>query len=339
MAETVGLNQNIVSAFTRIGTEAKGDTPREILKNAGLDFTVEKRHLYDNKGNQLPGGHRVVTRTDTNQPLGVVSKKYETFQNSQVMGLFAELCRDTGAKIDRIGAVDNGRQIFMSFRNPEGLSFANGSEQEEYDIYWYLLSSHDGSMGLKLFPSPVRLFCANQGAMLHSFLLRNGINPRKLSIRHSALMDLRLEDLKMNLGIINDLSHAFVEEQAMLINQSMDMGDRVEYYIDVLGLSQNETMLKGGKDYDANNPFGLGTRANNTLDVLMELENSTTNTVGNMGGTKFQAYSAVTEYLDHRWTMDKDGKLLVPNEKRVESAVMGPGARMKAQAYEKILVA
>ena len=109
MAATVGLNQSIVSAFNRIGTEAKGDTPREILKNAGLDFTVEKRHLYDNKGQRLPGGHRVVTRTDTNQPLGVVSQKYETFQNSQVIGLMAELCRDTGAKIDRIGAVDTNR--------------------------------------------------------------------------------------------------------------------------------------------------------------------------------------------------------------------------------------
>ena len=291
MAETVGLNQNIVSAFNRIGTEAKGDTPREILKNAGLDFTVEKRHLYDHRGNRLPGGHRVVTRTDTNQPLGVVSEKYETFQNIQVINLMGELCQDTGTQIDRIGAVNNGSQLFMSFRNPEGLSFGHGDAQEDFDVYWYLLSSHDGSMGLKLFPSPVRLNCANQGAMLHAFLLRHGINPRKLSIRHSALMGLRIDELKSNLNIINDLSHAFVEEASGLLNASMEMGDRVEYYIDVLGLSQNETMLKGGKDYDANNPFGLGTRANNTLDILMELENSTTNTVGEMGGTKWQAYT------------------------------------------------
>tara|TARA_R110002020_G_scaffold29528_7_gene93072 strand:+ start:4233 stop:5252 length:1020 start_codon:yes stop_codon:yes gene_type:complete len=339
MAGTVGLNQNLISAFSRIGQEATGDTSKEILKNAGMDFKVQKQHLYDNMGQTLETGYRRLVRTDTNQTLGVVSKKYEIFQNSQVMDLFSQVCKQSGAKIDRIGMIENGAKIFMSFRNPEGLSFGHGEGQEDFDIYWYLLSSHDGSTGIKLFPSPVRLNCANQGAMLHAFLLRNGINPRKLSIRHSNLIDVRVDQLMENLGIINDLSYAFVEEASGLLNSSMGMGDRVEYYIDVLGLSQNDTMLKGGKDYDANNPFGLGTRANNTLDVLMDLENSTTNTVGEMGGTKWQAYNVVTEYLDHRWTMDKEGTLLVPNEKRVQSAVMGPGARMKAQAYEKILVA
>ena len=35
--------------------------------------------------------------------------------------------------------------------------------------------------------------------------------------------------------------------------------------------------------------------------------------------------------------MDKDGKQLVENEKATESAVMGPGMRMKARAYELLV--
>jgi len=338
MAETVGIpTTEILSAFNRVGQEAVGSTGMEVLRNAGMDYRVAMRPIHDANGNAMDTGYRVITRTDTGQALGVTSKKYGIFQNSQMIDLIDRLCNHTGAQIDRIGQVDNGAKVFMSFRNPEGLSFANGDAQEDYDIYWYLISSHDGSTGLKMFPSPVRLFCNNQASILQAFFARNGIDARSLSIRHSNLLDTRVDDLLANFHLINNAAETFVEEASGLLSVNMGMADRIEYYINVLGLTQNEDLLAGGKDYDPNNPFGLGTRANNTLDVLMDLETSDTNTVGDMNDTAYQAYNVVTEYIDHRWTMDKDGKQLVENEKATESAVMGPGMRMKAKAYELLV--
>ncbi|MAK37236.1 MAG: hypothetical protein CMC15_13870 [Flavobacteriaceae bacterium] len=337
---SVGLTTGLISAFNRIGQEAKGNTGKEILRNAGMDFRVEKTPLFDSTGTELKCGYSRLSRNDTGQTLGVVSNKYKVFQNQEMMNLFEEVCHQSGAKIDRIGMVNGGEKVFMSFRQPEGFSFGDvGNAEEQIDAYWYLISSHDASTGLKLFPSPVRLACSNQFGMLNGFLRRNGVDPRKLTIRHSNLMNVRVDEMLENLNMVNHLTQAFVQEAAGLINIEMEQNDRIEYYIDVLGLTQKDEMLKGGKDYDANNPYGLGTRANNTLDILMELEKSDTNNVGDMAGTRWQAFNTVTEYIDHRWTMDKEGKDgLTSNNKRVESAVIGPGMRMKNRAYELLTV-
>ena len=338
-SRTVGLTTGLISAFNRIGQEAKGNTGKEILKNAGMDFTVVKTPLYDSNGTALKCGYSRLSRNDTGQTLGVVSNKYKVFQNHEMMGLVETVCERSGTQIDRIGMVNGGEKIFMSFRQPEGFSFGNrGNAEEQIDPYWYLISSHDASTGLKLFPSPVRLACSNQFGMLNGFLRRNGVDPRTLTIRHSNLMNVRVDEMLDNLNMINHLTQSFVEEAAGLINIEMKEHDRISYYIDVLGLSQKDEMLKGGKDYDANNPYGLGTRANNTLDILMDLEKSDSNNVGDMAGTRWQAFNTVTEYLDHRWTMDMGGKVLVSNEKRVESAVIGSGMRMKNRAYEILTV-
>ena len=334
---SVGLTTGLISAFNRIGQEAKGETGQEILANAGMDFKVVKSPLFDSSGNAIKGcGYSRLSRDDTGQTLGVVSNKYQVYQNQQMMDLFETVCQSTGAKIDRIGMVNGGQKVFMSFRQPEGFSFGNG---EEIDAYWYMMSSHDASSGLKLFPSPVRLACSNQFGMLNSFLQRNGIDPKTLTIRHSNLMDVRVDQMLDNLNIINHLTENFVKEASGLINIEMNQDERISYYIDVLGLNQNaDIMDPKSKDYDATNPYGLGTRANNTIDVLMDLEQSETNNVGDMAGTRWGAFNAVTEYIDHRWTMDKAGKELVANDKRVESAVLGSGMRMKNRAYELLTV-
>ena len=50
-----------------------------------------------------------------------------------------------------------------------------------------------------------------------------------------------------------------------------------------------------------------------------------------MNGTAWGAFITVTEYLDHEWCYNKDGTV---NDKRVESAILGPAARMKNKAWE-----
>ena len=106
----------------------------------------------------------------------------------------------------------------------------------------------------------------------------------------------------------------------------MDIGQRTEFYIDAMGLKTDEKLVD-----KANNPTGLTTRGNNTLDRLFELEEADTNTANGMAGSAWASFNVVTEYLDHAWVYDRKGEKV--NEKRVESALLGTGMRTKDRAW------
>ena len=67
---------------------------------------------------------------------------------------------------------------------------------------------------------------------------------------------------------------------------------------------------------------------------LIEIEGYERNNIGVMNNTQYQAYNVVSDYIDHAWTVDKTGKI---NEKRVESAIIGPKARTKSKAWETLM--
>ena len=76
----------------------------------------------------------------------------------------------------------------------------------------------------------------------------------------------------------------------------------------------------------------MTTRGQNTLSRLLELETAETNTTGGIGGTAWGVFNTVTEYLDTQWVYDRKGEKV--NEKRVESALLGTGMRMKDRAWQ-----
>ena len=328
-----GLTGNMIGAFNRIGQKAKGSSPEEILENANMNFRVVKTPLYDSTGTALKSQYCRTARSDTGDTLGVVSRSYVPHHPIDLVNLADKAGLLSG--IDRIGMVKNGQKVFMSFKMPEGFSFGHGSAEEQIDIYWYLMSSNDGSMAVKLVPSPVRLICDNQFPMLHGFLTNQGINPNILSMRHSSIISQREDSLLKVLNIGDGLIKNFAEQASQLLTVQMEQHDRIEYYIDVLKINQNSEVMKGGKEYDATNPYGLGTRGNNTIDKLLELEEAPTNTVGDMYGTALGAFNTVTEFIDYEWTYNKDG---TPNEKRMESAVLGPAAAQKNRALQLLTV-
>ena len=114
-----------------------------------------------------------------------------------------------------------------------------------------------------------------------------------------------------------------------MMTVEMDMGDRTEFYIQHLGLKRDDDLID-----KVENPFGLATRGKNILKTLADLEGQEQNQIGDMNNTLWQALNVVTDFIDHEWVTTKDGKV---NEKRVDSAIYGPGQRMKLKTYKSAL--
>jgi phage/plasmid-like protein (TIGR03299 family) len=318
----------IPAAFDMIGQEAKGETGMEVLKNAKMDFTINTEPLYDSKGNELKTKFMRVFREDTNHTLSVMTKTYNVLQNSELVGIADRLIPTGNIDFDRIGMVNNGERLFVSFHTPDTYTFQNGDVDETLESYFYLQNTNDGSGGVKIVPSPRRLFCKNQSSLLEGFLKRIGIDSKMLVIRHSSLMHGKIDELILALGLVNQAIEQYAVESEMLLATEMKVGERTEYYIDTLGLKVEEELIS------SDNPYGLGTRGKNTLEQLIEIEGYERNNIGVMNNTQYQAYNVVSDYIDHAWTVDKTGKI---NEKRVESAIIGPKARTKSKAWETLM--
>ena len=321
------MTRNLMSSYMLLGKEAQGTTAQEVLQNAGLDFTVSKHPSgYMNHEGRFVGnpGHFVTVRDDTGLPLGQVGKSYTVYQNEDAIRICDPLVGEGLIEYDRIANIDVGRKFMASMRMPEGFSIAGWDDVEQYI---YIINSHDGSSGIRVIPANFRLACSNQFAYLDSLLRKAGINPRLLSIRHSSKISERVSELREALKIVDHLNETFAHTAEDMMKVELELADRIGYYIDAVGLKTDEELID-----KVENPYGLTTRGRNTLDRLLELETSETNTTGGIGGTVWGSFNTVTEFLDHGWVYDRKGEKV--NEKRVESSLLGTGMRMKDRAWQ-----
>ena len=315
-------------AYALLGQQAEGTTAEQVLANAGLDFTVEKapagymNHLGDFVHHK---GHSVTYRDDTGQALGNVGSGYPVKQNVDVLEVFDRLVGKGKVEYDRIGMIDGGRKNFASMKMPEGFTIAGW---DDIDQYLYAIWSHDGSSGVRFLPTNIRPQCTNQFAYLERLMRDAGNNPRSLSCSNSSMIDIRINQALEALKVTDHLNQHFASQASRLMEVEMEIGDRIQYYIDAMGLKTDDELI-----HKTDNPLGLTTRGNNTLDRLLELERTENNTTGGMAGTAWQSFNTVTEYLDSQWVYDRKGEKV--NQKRVESALLGTGMRTKDRAWRE----
>lgn len=96
-------------------------------------------------------------RTDHNIPLGVVKSKYTPVQNKEAFAFFDDAIGKNAAIWQTAGFFGNGERIFVSAKLPDNI-LVNGDPVENYLVF---TNSHDGSSGVKILFTPIRVVCQN----------------------------------------------------------------------------------------------------------------------------------------------------------------------------------
>lgn len=96
-------------------------------------------------------------RTDYNIPLGVVKSKYTPVQNKEAFTFFDDAIGKNAAIWQTAGFFGNGGRIFVSAKLPDNI-LVNGDPVENYLVF---TNSHDGSSGVKILFTPIRVVCQN----------------------------------------------------------------------------------------------------------------------------------------------------------------------------------
>ena len=139
-------------------------TSEEAIREAGLDWEVEKRDVYwksqSEEGDnfvEIPNRCTLVRSTDE-KPLSLVSKNYSILQNSKAFEFFDPLIKQGYAEYETAGSLREGRKIWVLARIKESFQIGPGDEIRQYVM---LCNGHDGNTGVMVQPTPIRVVCDN----------------------------------------------------------------------------------------------------------------------------------------------------------------------------------
>ena len=141
---------------------------REALELAGLDWQVESRNIYSGTGALIPG-YRANVRSTDDAVLGVVSDRYRIVQNEEAFQFTDDLLGE-GVTYETAGSLQGGK----------------------------IFNSHDGSSGVKVAMTPIRVVCQNT--------LNLALNTAKRSwtARHTENVLLRVQDARETLQLASN---------------------------------------------------------------------------------------------------------------------------------------
>lgn len=179
-------------------------TAAEAAEAGGLNFTVEKRDLFfatQHDGMQPVGDRAVIVRTDTQEPLGIMSKDYPILQFREAFD-FMDTVNPTYVAA---GALRGGRQGFLVVKAPTQIAILDG--EDPHDMYMVLRTSHDGTRAVEVSIMPLRQRCMNQLA-LNSF---SRDVPHRWSIPHTSSMRTKLAEAQSTLQSMGRYAARFSE--------------------------------------------------------------------------------------------------------------------------------
>lgn len=231
----------------------------------------------------MPGKYTILRTnpvTRQPQPLGVIGAWWTPFQNEATTQLLYDITEESGAKIQTIGALDDGRRTFVTMKMPDSMVLtAPDGFRDVTDLYLAVFNHHDGQGALRAVISPTRVVCANTQRIAE----QNAVST--VSIRHTGEAVVRMSEVRRILGLtftFDEVMHA--EFEAMAKRERDDEWVR---------RALNGVFGADDADTDKQRDARLATAAK-VMQVYRE--DPTTNM---WYGTTYGGYNAVTRYADH----------------------------------------
>ena len=184
-------NRNLpyMNAFGTVDISSASNVD-EALELSALNWDVNSKFIYDENGKPYEK-FRANVRESDNKLLGIVTDKYHIIQNGDAFDFVDNLVSE-GFKFERAGQFRDGKSIWVMGSLPETQIL--GDDISNNVVF---VNSHDGSSGVKVMMTPVRLICYN---MLNLALRKAN---RVWATKHTTGIYTKLEEAKYTLGLVN----------------------------------------------------------------------------------------------------------------------------------------
>jgi len=298
-----------------IAGRANWDVTRESIMLADLNMTPVADHWATCRNGPETDDDGVIKKI----PLGIVGKKYTIVQNREAFSFFDYAIEEGVACIETVGVLGNGQTVFAVAKLPKTFEPTPGDPIEAYIL---LITTHDGSGSIQALFMPYRLSCTN---MLIG-VMKGAKNIVK--IRHTKSAQSRLKMAHELMGVSDAYWTNLAACYSKLAMSNMVRLDVIEF-IKKLFPGQMKEIVKNGV---AKKEEVVSTRTKNNRLKVFGLYEGEAKGSRFAPGTKWQAFNAVTEYIDHERSIRKTSNAW-------ESSVFGSQAQNMRQKALNLLLA
>jgi phage/plasmid-like protein (TIGR03299 family) len=263
----------------------------------------------------VPGKFAIVRdnpfKPGTVDALGVVGNHYAPVQNEEHVELLNLLVDESGAHFETAGSLKGGREVFVSMKMPSTIKVGG---VDPVDLYLIARNSHDGSRSFEFLVSPVRVVCANT--------LAAATRSAKASFRARHVQGGARAAIQQAREAL-DLTFAYAEEFEAAVARMVEQ-EYTDQQFSRLTASLFPTP-KTAKEVAQENA-----RIHRTNLSRLFRESPT---MTEIRGTRWAAYNAVTEYVDH--VAEVRGKVGdAAREARALNVATGINQKLKERAFE-----
>jgi phage/plasmid-like protein (TIGR03299 family) len=275
-------------------------TAQDALVVAGLDWQVEKRPCYairaDGNAVAIPDKFAMV-RTCDETVLGIVGGTYKPIQNVEAFKFADNLVDNGAAKYETAGALNKGRQVFLSMK--VGTELLIGGE-DAIDLYIMFRNGHDGTKALGAYVTPIRVVCSN------TLTLGIAVAKQRWEMTHRQELAGKVDEAREALKLTFAYAKDFVLMGDQLISTKVSEADVKRLLEGTLpALPKTEEVI---------------------ADITALYNDSPTT---NYQGTAWGLFNAVTEFYDH-------GRTTTSDEARFNAIIDGNGAKWRDRLVKNI---
>lgn len=274
---------------------------------AGMDWEIKRTNVqYTNGELHNWNDNHVLYRSDTNNPLAIVSPKYKEVQPMQVLEFFRDMVEKNGFSLETAGTMKGGRRFWALANTGLGGEVVDGDNVKSYLL---LVTSCDGGLATTAQFTSVRVVCNNTLQMS----LGESLGTR-VSVRHSTAFNPN--SFKAELGLnANEVYADFMDRMKGYANTSLS-GSQAEEIIEAMFAKKGVT---------------IPIRVTKGFKSVMQLFNGVGkgSQIDGVAGTAWGLVNAVTEYSDFHIRAKNQ-------EYRLDSAWFGAGRSLKENILELV---
>ncbi|VVE71650.1 phage/plasmid-like protein [Pandoraea captiosa] len=300
-----------------LGNRLAQNQPLEVwAQQAGMDWKIEEAEVRFADGNNGLGSihafpqHKVLYRSDTKEPLSVVSTRYRTVQPRAILEFYRDLIEVGGFELETAGVLKGGKKLWALARTGQSVSLKG---RDEVNGYLLLATACDGTLATTAQFTSVRVVCNN------TLAIALGDNSGAIKVPHRSQFDAQA--VKRQLGIAISSWDEFMVRMKALSERKVKHETAEAYFRRVL-------------TYPTTTDSGNATTTTNerAIKAVHELFSGRGKgaDLASASGTAWGLVNAVTEYVDHQ-------RRARSNEHRLDAAWFGAGATLKQKAWDEAI--
>jgi phage/plasmid-like protein (TIGR03299 family) len=289
-----------------LGVKVSNDlTPTQMLKAAGLDWTVDPVELFAEVGSKrLPTGHRALVRSSDQRVIEVITDDWNPVQNEAAFEFFNDFVAHGDMSMETAGSLKDGKIVWALAKVKESFDLFGGKDR--VDAYLHFTNPHQYGQSIDVRFTPIRVVCNNTLT-----LSLNSKSKNMVKVSHRREFDA--DQVKEALGIAKQKLAKYKEMAEFLSQKQYSNENVVDYFKRIFPVLTTKEESKKV----------LSNSAERGLEIV-KFDSQPGAEYGK--GTWWEVFNATTYMIDHEIGRSVDARLT--------SAWYGANKNLKTKALE-----